>query len=50
VSGIGFAFRGGAREGRGSWHGTKGEWLRRNLGTDNERELARRTDIERVEP
>lgn len=50
VSGIGFSFRGGALVGRSGFHKTKGEHLRQHLGTDNERELARRTDIERVDP
>lgn len=50
VSGVGFAFRGGALVGQGGWHMTKGEWLREHVGTDNERELARRPNIERAEP
>lgn len=48
VSTVGFAFQGGALNGHSGFHRTKGEWLREHLGTDNERELARRTDIERV--
>lgn len=50
VSGVGFAFRGGALVGQGGWHMTKGEWLREHVGTDNERELARKPNIERAEP
>ena len=29
---------------------TKGEWMREHLGTDNERELARNTNIDRYDP
>ena len=48
VSGVGFTFRGGALVGRAGWHKTRGEHLREHLGTDNECELARRRDVERM--
>jgi len=48
VSGVGFAFRGGAVIGRGGWNMTKGDWLREHMGTDSEKQLAKREGIERV--
>jgi len=49
VSGVGFAFRGGALVGHGGWHMTKGEFLKEHLRVDSERELAKRPNVERAE-
>jgi hypothetical protein len=48
VSGVGFSFRGGAVIGRKGWNTTKTEWLSEHIGTDSEKQLAKRTDVERV--
>ena len=48
VSGVGFAFRGGAIVGRKGWNVTKGDFLREHIGSDSEKQLAKRTDVERV--
>ena len=48
ISGVGFSFRGGAVLGRRGWNTTKNEWLSEHVGADSEKQLAKRTDVERV--
>jgi hypothetical protein len=49
VSSIGFTFNGGALQGRAGFKAmTKGEFLKEHLRVDSERELAKRTDVERA--
>lgn len=48
VSGVGFSFRGGAIVGRKGWNTTKSEWMKEHLGADSEKQLAKRTDVEKV--
>jgi hypothetical protein len=49
VSGIGFTFRGGALLGRTGFHRTKAEYLKEHLRVDSEKELAKRSNVERAE-
>lgn len=48
VKGISFSLRGGAILGNKGWNTTKGEWLREHVGADSEKQLAKRSDIEKV--
>ena len=48
VSTIGFAFRGGAVVGRDGFHMTKQDFLREHTGSETEKQLAKRQDIEKV--
>ncbi len=48
VLGVGFSFRGGAVLGRRGWNTTKNEWLSEHVGADSEKQLAKRTDVERA--
>lgn len=48
VLGVGFAFRGGAIVGRKGWNTTKTEFLREHVGAESEKQLAKRTDVERA--
>lgn len=48
IAGVGFSFRGGAIIGRKGWNTTKTEWLSEHVGADSEKQLAKRTDVERV--
>jgi hypothetical protein len=42
VLGVGFAFQGSANPGRSGWNRTAREWREEHLGTNDERELAKR--------
>ena len=49
VSSVGFTFNGGALQGRAGFKAmTKGEFLKEHLRVDSEKELAKRTDVERA--
>lgn len=48
IRSVGFRLQGGAKTGSSSFHTTKGDWLREHMGTDSEKQLAKRTDIERA--
>ena len=49
VSTVGFTFNGGALQGRAGFKAmTKGEFLKEHLRVDSEKELAKRTDVERA--
>jgi hypothetical protein len=49
VASIGFTWRGGALQGRAGFKAmTKGEYLKEHLRVDSEKELAKRTDVERA--
>lgn len=48
VKGISFTFRGGAIKGKRGFHMTQGDWLREHMEVDSEKQLAKRTDIEKV--
>jgi hypothetical protein len=48
VATVGYGWRGGAVVGRNGWNITKSEWLSQNIGSESEKQLAKRTDIERV--
>ena len=48
VRGVGFAFRGGALQGRGGWHKTRTEYHQQQFGV-TEKELARNPKVERAE-
>jgi len=48
VSGVSFAFRGGALVGRSGWHKTRAEHHQQQFGM-TEKELAKRPNIERAE-
>jgi hypothetical protein len=48
VSGVGFSFRGGAVVGRNGWNMTKREFLTEHTGSETEKQLAKRSDVEKV--
>lgn len=49
VLSVGFTFNGGALQGRAGFQAmTKGEFLKEHLRVDSEKELAKRTDVERA--
>ena len=48
VSGVGFAFRGGAIPGRNGWNTSKNQWLAEHMGASSEKELLKRKDIDRA--
>jgi len=49
VSSVGFTFNGGALQGRAGFKAmTKHEFLKEHLRVDSEKELAKRTDVERA--
>ena len=47
VRGVSFGFKGSVMPGRQGWNRTASEWKREHLGTDDDRELAKR-GIERA--
>jgi len=49
VSSVGFTWRGGALQGRAGFKAmTRSEYLKEHLRVDSEKELAKRTDVERA--
>ena len=47
VASVGFTLKGSAMNGSSNWNRTASEWKREHLGTDDDRELAKR-GIERA--
>jgi hypothetical protein len=48
VRGVSLNLRGGAVVGNNGWNISRTDWIRENMGVDSEKQLAKRTDIERV--
>jgi hypothetical protein len=50
VSTVGYTWRGGAREGHGSFHRTRTDYLRAVMRVDSEKELAKNPNVSRYDP
>lgn len=48
VRSVSLNLRGGAVVGNKGWNISKTDWLREHMGTDSEKQLAKRQDVERA--